>query len=94
VVFVALEGETAAGFTELYPLFSSVSTCRLWVLTTCSCPQRRGDGAPGGGPKVRRGDRGEEAHAGDGVNNLPAQLLYKRMGWKKDETFYYYHLDV
>ena len=32
VVFVALEGGTAAGFTQLYPLFSSVSARRLWVL--------------------------------------------------------------
>ena len=28
------------------------------------------------------------------VKNLPAQRLYKRMGWKRDETFDYYHLDV
>ncbi|CAA9431073.1 MAG: hypothetical protein AVDCRST_MAG37-607 [uncultured Rubrobacteraceae bacterium] len=28
------------------------------------------------------------------VDNLPAQRLYERMGWKRDETFYHYHLGV
>ncbi len=28
------------------------------------------------------------------MDNLPAQRLYERMGWKRDETFYHYHIGV
>ncbi len=28
------------------------------------------------------------------VDNLLAQRLYERMGWKRNETFYHYRLDI
>ena len=32
VIFLALENETAAGFIQLYPLFSSTRMAKLWLL--------------------------------------------------------------
>src|SRR5436305_1384982 len=32
VIFLALKDGTGAGFTQLYPSFSSVSLTRLWIL--------------------------------------------------------------
>lgn len=43
-VAFAFEGETALGFTQLYPLFSSVPARKAWVLTICSWSRERGVG--------------------------------------------------
>lgn len=45
VVFLALEGTEALGFTQLYPSFSSVSMARLWILNDLFVnPAARGKG--------------------------------------------------
>jgi GNAT superfamily N-acetyltransferase len=45
VIFIALEGETALGFTQLYPLFSSTRMKRLWLLNDLYvAPEHRGKG--------------------------------------------------
>ena len=99
VVFVALKGEAVVGFTQLYPLFSSVSARRLWVLSDLFItPEARGGGFGTALLEEARRFAAETGAKGltlaTAVDNLPAQRLYERMGWKRDETFYHYHLDV
>ena len=37
VIFVAFEGDTIVGFTQLYPAFSSVTLQRSWILNDFFC---------------------------------------------------------
>ena len=98
VVFLALDGEgEGLGFTQLYPSFSSVSLCRLWILYDLFV-------APG----ARRLGVGralmEKAHefaaeTGGGFvelstakDNYQAQALYESLGYVRDTDFYSYEL--
>jgi GNAT superfamily N-acetyltransferase len=98
VIYLAYTGPgEAAGFTQLYPSFSSVSLKALWILNDLYV---RSD--------VRRGGVGRalleraRQHAADtgakgltlstGVTNKAAQALYVSCGWQRDDEFFQYHL--
>lgn len=98
VIYVAYtETGEAAGFTQLYPSFSSVSLKRLWILNDLFV-----------GSDVRRGGVGRalleraRQHAVDtgakglvlntAVTNRAAQALYESCGWQRDDEFLSYHL--
>ncbi len=97
VIFMARLNGTSVGFVQLYPAFSSVSLKRLWILNDLFVAQvaRRHGVAT---TLILRatafardsGAKGlvlETAH-----NNLTAQRLYERLGWRRDEEFYRYGL--
>ena len=98
VIYLAYTGpREAAGFTQLYPSFSSVSLKPLWILNDLFV---RSD--------IRRGGVGRalleraRQHAIDtntkglvlstGVTNKAAQTLYESCGWQRDDEFFQYHL--
>ncbi len=98
VLYVAyLNPREPAGFTQLYPSFSSVSLKRLWILNDLFA---RAD--------IRRGGVGRalleraRQHAADtaakglilstAVTNKPAQTLYESCGWQRDDEFLHYNL--
>ena len=96
VIFLALAGDAPVGFTQLYPSFSSVSLLPLWILNDLYVdPVRRGE---------RIGERLLEAASNlarergaksvqleTAADNLSAQRLYERYGYKRDNgSFYYY----
>jgi ribosomal protein S18 acetylase RimI-like enzyme len=104
VVFLALlrEGGAAArpvGFTQLYPSFSSLALRPVWILYDLFVA-----------PDARRYGVGrallERAHAfaietgaaelslQTARDNLPAQALYARLGWRRDDEFLTYVLPV
>lgn len=98
VVFLAMEGEAPVGFTQLYPSFSSVSTKRVWILNDLFVrPEARGRGIASALLKhaerfaAETGARGLELKT---ARDNPAQHLYERMGWQRDEAFHHYSLDV
>ena len=99
VVFVALEGPASIGFAQLYPSFSSVSARRQWILNDLFvAPEARGRGI---GATLLEKTRQFAAETGakrlvlaTAVDNLPAQRLYESLGWRKDEAFRHYYLDV
>lgn len=102
-VFLALlrEGGEArpAGFTQLYPSFSSLALRPVWILYDLFVA-----------PDARRYGVGwallERAHAfaietgaaelslQTARENLPAQTLYQRLGWRRDDEFLTYVLPV
>jgi ribosomal protein S18 acetylase RimI-like enzyme len=97
VIFLALSGQFAAGFTQLYPSFSSVSMQRLWILNDLYvAAEARKLGV--GQTLLERarvfaaetGSKGLELATAH--NNLAAQRLYDKTGWKKDEEFIHYFL--
>ena len=98
VIYLAYTGpREAAGFTQLYPSFSSVSLKPLWILNDLFVR-----------PDTRRGGLGRalleraRQHAVDtgakglvlstGVTNKAAQTLYESCGWRRDDDFFQYHL--
>ena len=98
-LFLALDDGVGIGFTQLYPSFSSVSMGRLWVLNDLFvAPESRGRGVAAALMEHARrfaaatGARGLKLATA--TDNLPAQHLYEKLGWKRDEDFYYYALDL
>jgi GNAT superfamily N-acetyltransferase len=98
VIFLArLDDGTPAGFTQLYPVFSSTTMQRAWLLNDLFVA-----------PAARRAGVGrallERAHAfaretnsrelmlQTAVDNFPAQRLYESLGWQRDNDFYVYML--
>lgn len=98
VIFIAYDGEEAAGFVQLYPSFSSVSMKRSWVLNDLYVKkQARGKGV---GEKLiakaaeMAGETGAKGlFLETASDNLPAQRLYEKTGFTK-ETNYFYYLSV
>lgn len=96
VIFVAVVDGTAVGFTQLYPVFSSVSMKRLWLLNDLFvAPEARRAGA--GRALLERAERWAKETGAKGltlsteVTNGIAQRAYEAAGWTKDEEFVHYH---
>jgi ribosomal protein S18 acetylase RimI-like enzyme len=100
VIYIAF-GESdndALGFVQLYPSFSSVSMKSIWILNDLFVD-----------PSARRQKVAEalihEAirHAKEtksrgliletAIDNAPAQRLYEKLGWTKEEGFLTYRID-
>lgn len=93
-IFVAYIDEIAVGFTQIYPMFSSVSMQQLFVLNDLYVdPDHRGQGI--GEQLLTAGKQYTTDHNGKSliletaIDN-PAQQLYERLGWKKDTEYYHY----
>jgi GNAT superfamily N-acetyltransferase len=96
VVFLALDRDFGAvGFIQLYPSFSSVSMKRLWILNdlfVLPAARKRGVGEA----LLRRAEEFARETNAKGLeletwaNNIPAQLLYEKCGWKRNVEFYQY----
>jgi ribosomal protein S18 acetylase RimI-like enzyme len=93
VIYLALEGDVALGFTQLYPSFSSVRLRRLWILNDLYViPEARGQRV--GEALIHRalelarqtnavGVQLETAHT-----NTSALRLYERMGFTREDLEY------
>ena len=94
VVLVAERGGTIVGFTQLYPMFSSVRTARSWILNDLFVAQaaRRGGVARALLDAAVEFARAEGA-AGIALetmrDNAAARALYRAAGWHEDDTQWY-----
>lgn len=94
IIFIAYIDEQAVGFTQLYPSYSSVSMQRLWILNDLFVdPVHRGKKV--GEALLRVGkDYTKRTKAKslilETANDNPAQKLYEREGWIKDEEYLHY----
>jgi len=93
-ILLAMRDGTAAGFTQLYPLFSSVRTARLWLLNDLFVAEhaRRGGVARALLDAAVAFAR-EQGAAGVMLetmrDNAPARALYRAAGWHEDDTQWY-----
>lgn len=87
------------GFTQLYPMFSSVRTVRTYVLNDLFvAPEARRHGVA----KALLTAAAEHARAlgaaslslQTALDNAPAQALYESLGWQRDHTFCEYALSL
>ena len=97
VLFLAWRGNTAVGFVHLYPVFSSTNLTRQWILNDLYVdPGARKHGVAHA--LMSRAHQFAESTQADGLtletaaDNHPAQRLYERLGWKRNEQFYRYFL--
>lgn len=103
VIFLALVerggSATAAGFTQLYPVFSSISMTPAWILNDLYVdPDHRRLGI------ARRLMERAAAFAKEtgarslaletAIDNAPARRLYESLGWTRDDEFHRYTLVV
>jgi ribosomal protein S18 acetylase RimI-like enzyme len=99
VVFVARLQGAAIGFCQLYPCFASVSLTRMFVLYDLFvAPQARRCGAAAAllraAVDYAAGQGAGQLMLQTAVTNLPAQHLYEREGWLRDNDFYVYEYQV
>jgi len=99
VVLVARDGVTPCGFTQLYPLFSSLRCRPVWILSDLfvAPAQRRG----GIGRRLMQAahafarERGAAAIELDTAHmNTAAQALYESLGYQHDLEFRHYALTL
>lgn len=98
VVLIATNGDSAngaaVGFTQLYPLFSSVRTGRLWLLNDLFVAE---DGRRNGVARAlldaaadfARGDGAVGLMLETGRDNHPARALYRAAGWHEEGNQWY-----
>jgi ribosomal protein S18 acetylase RimI-like enzyme len=86
------------GFTQLYPAFASLSLAPSWILNDLYVdPAARGHGAGEALMQAARalaiGNGAAELMLQTARDNVVAQRLYERLGWKRDDEFLVYTLD-
>ena len=98
VIFIAHFDKQPAGFTQLYPSFSSVSCLPIWILNDLFVREefrRRtvGQALLAAARELGEGNGSKRLSLTTAYDNLPAQKLYEREGWNRDQEFYQYHLE-
>lgn len=99
VIFLAMDGEKAVGFVQLYPSFDSVTMRRTWILYDLFvAAEARRCGVANNLMEYAREfaikTRAKGLILETAIDNRPAQKLYEKMGWKRDKAFHRYCLDV
>ena len=97
VIFLAEDGGKALGFVQLYPSLASISMRPIWILYDLFVePNARASGV-GRALMDRARQHAEETKAHQliletATDNLTAQRLYEKLGYKRDNEFYRYAL--
>ena len=94
VVLIAEFDGIAAGFTQLFPMFSSVRTARIWVLNdlyVAADARRRGTARAllDAAAQFARDDGAARIVLETGRDNTAARALYRAAGWAEEETQWY-----
>jgi GNAT superfamily N-acetyltransferase len=99
VLLAEADGGDVRGFVQLFPSFSSVRAARIYVLNDLFVvPAARRSGV--GSALLREAARvAVEAGAvklklSTSIANAPAQRLYEREGWTRDDEYYEYVLSL
>ncbi|MGD8569882.1 MAG: GNAT family N-acetyltransferase [Gammaproteobacteria bacterium] len=98
-LFIAHEGESAVGFSQLYPSFSSASLSRTLILNDLFVSEdHRGKGV---GKMLitavidfAKAIGATRVTLATGTDNTAAQALYRSCDWKRDEQFVVYHYHI
>ncbi|WNJ20630.1 GNAT family N-acetyltransferase [Pontibacter sp. G13] len=100
VIFLAKDKQGAGmGFTQLYPIFSSINMKRMWLLNDLFVAEEARKQGVGQGLLTAAQGHAQQTGAHSlmletEVSNQPAQKLYEGMGWVRADGFYMYHFNV
>ena len=98
ILFLAISStDTAIGFTQLFPSFSSTRAARTYILNDLFvAPECRKLGVAklllNEAARFGRATGAARLSLSTALTNLPAQKLYESLGWKRDEAFCEYGL--
>ncbi|KPB06046.1 GNAT family N-acetyltransferase [Bacillus sp. CHD6a] len=99
VIFVAKINDEYVGFTQLYPTFSSIAMKRAWILNDLFVDSKvRNQGV--GGKLLQKAKEFAHQTGAKSItlettpDNEGAQRLYKKSGYKKDDQYYHYYLEL
>lgn len=97
IIFVVQDGQEYVGFTQLYPTYSSVSMIKAWVLNDLYVEKNaRGKGV--GEMLLHKAEAfaketgAKSLSLSTAPDNVTAQRLYEKNGYKRDTEFYHYEL--
>ena len=95
IIFLAFDDDRAIGFVQLYPLFASVALQSLWLLNDLyvdpsARKQGTGEALMHTAEDFARDTNSRGLFLRTATDNVPAQRLYERCGWVRDEKFYRY----
>ncbi|MGH8273994.1 MAG: GNAT family N-acetyltransferase [Gammaproteobacteria bacterium] len=98
-IFLAELDSKPVGFTQLYPLFSSINMSRIWLLNDLYVAESARHRGVAGALLDAARQHGEQTGASDlmlqtGKDNRPAQAFYKRKSWKREDGYYWYALEI
>jgi len=96
VAFMAFDGDQPLGFVQLYPSFSSVSMMRSWILNDLYV-KREARGRGVGEKLLKTAIQFAKETEAKGLfletanDNMNAQRLYEKIGFIKEENYFYYY---
>lgn len=99
VVLMAFEKESAVGFTQLYPSFSSGALGQIFILNDLFVVPEARRRRVGSALLRAAAEYGRSVGAirlvlSTELTNANAQLAYEAMGWKRDTVFCVYQLSL
>lgn len=99
VIFVAILDDEYIGFTQLYPSYSSVYMERIWKLNDLYVSSKARNRGVGQMLLDAARQHAEQTNAKSliletDLDNVQAQALYERNGYKRDESVYHYTLTL
>ena len=93
-IFIAFIDNKAVGFTQLYPLFSSVSMQSVFILNDLYVDKNHRSQKIGASLLLKAKEfckeKGYKGIALETAIDNPAQKLYERLNWKKDADCFHY----
>ena len=99
-IFVAIDGDMASGFVQLYPSFCSVDAVKIYILYDLYVDANKrklglGEKLMNVATEWARSNGAARLDLLTAHDNLIGQNLYEKLGYKRDlEDFYAYTLDV
>ncbi len=99
-IFVAVEGDTAGGFVQLYPSFCSVDAVKIYILydlyvDAVSRKSGIGEKLMTAATEWAKTNGASRLDLLTQDNNLAGQRLYEKLGYERtNENFYAYSLQV
>ncbi len=99
VIFLAEDDSGPLGFTQLYPIFSSISAGPAWLLNDLFVAPGARMGGVGRALLERARVHGLATGArwlslSTEQTNVTAQRLYETLGWVRDTGYYHYELPL
>ena len=102
VIYVALEGDSPVGFTQLYPKYSSVSAVKNWILNDLYVDsnyrkQGIGEALIKTAMEFAKSSGATYVQLETAVDNYTAQSLYEGIGFQKQEPdteYFLYRIPV
>ncbi|KYG35989.1 N-acetyltransferase family protein [Priestia endophytica] len=99
VIFLALEEAEAVGFAQLYPSFTSIGIKRIIILNDLYVTEKTRGSGVGAALLQKVKEYGKQEEIGSIVlqtakDNARAQHLYEKLGYQKDDHYFYYSLSL